>query len=587
MNAVKKNSVYILFMLIAMGCGLVWAFTNLGYDGEYQIAMCSRLLRGDKMFLEMWEPHQTSAFLPAALMWLYIRLLGTTTGIVVYLQICGILIRGTLAFFVYKTLHGDLSKPISFGVALLYFMISPKDYALPEFSNQQLWFSTLLLCCLWNYLKSGRRYLLILSAVFLCLEVLAYPSCAIVFAGVVLLLYWYSPCRRRDILTVTAICAVSAAAMCGYFVLSIGPDTFAKCISGMLSLEPTHTKSMGTRMLQYGQDALRQFLVLAVTGAAGFALSLPVCALLKVSSKSLAKKDRNCPTDKNCHTDRNCPTHWLWLSGCCLILLGGFLANILSAEDRCAYSVIFLFMTGVGFWHRKSLNSREKQIYCCAAVIGGFEFLATLLLSDLPLPVSVPYGLLMIVTALIPIEKQLLKSAGEKMVRVLYCCYACFILLLAFRCIYIRTPLTGKPQISSTLPGIGLSRSGPSLGLISNEAGVSLQQNSYSEWKQWIRPGDKVWIVGGVVDTLGYLYQDVEVAAPSTISTPTYNENVLAYWDVNPHKYPNVVIAESYMGSLSYDILANKWLLSWLENEFRPQKIIDGTYWRYYFRDAR
>lgn len=571
MNAVKtvkNNSIYILFTLIAVGCGLVWSLTNLGYDGEYQIAMCNRLLQGDKMFLEMWEPHQTSAFLPAALMWPYIRILGTTTGIVVYLQICGILIRGALAFFVYKTLRGDLSRPISYGIALLYFMISPKDYALPEFSNQQLWFSTLLLCCLWNYLKSGRRYLLILSAGFLCLEVLAYPSCAIVFTGVVLLLNRYSPCRKRDILTVTAICAVSAAAMCGYFMLSMGPDTFAKCISGMLSLEPTHTKSMGTRIMQYGKDAFRQFLVLAAAGGAGFALSLPVYALLS-------------------RRDRKYPGRWLWLSCCFFILLGGFLANILSAKDRCAYSVIFLFLTGLGFWHRKSMNSRERQIYCCASVIGSLEFLATLLLSDLPLPVSVPYGLLMILAALIPIERQALKSAGPVIIRVLYCCYACFILLLAFRCIYIRTPLTGKPQICSTLPGIGLSRSGPSLGLISNEAGVSLQKESYSEWKQWIRPGDKVWIVGGVVDTLGYLYEDVEAAGPSTISTPTYNEGVLDYWDINPHKFPNVVIAESYMGSLSYDILANKWLLSWLENEFRPQKIIDGKYWRYYFRETR
>ena len=61
----------------------------------------------------------------------------------------------------------------------------------------------------------------------------------------------------------------------------------------------------------------------------------------------------------------------------------------------------------------------------------------------------------------------------------------------------------------------------------------------------------------------------------------------MTYWDINPHKYPDVVIAESYMGSLSYDILANEWLLSWLENEFRPEQIIDGKYWRYYFKKPR
>lgn len=568
MNAVKNNYFYIFFTLIAAGCGLVWAFTNLGYDGEYQIAMCSRLLRGDKMFLEMWEPHQTSAFLPAALMWPYIRILGTTTGIVVYLQICGILIRGALAFLVYRTLRCDLAKPISYGIALLYFMISPKDYALPEFSNQQLWFSTLLFCCFWSYLKSGRRYLLILSSIFLCLEVLAYPSCAVITAGVIFLLSRYSSHRRRDILTVLGICAVSAAIVGGYFLFTIEPDTFVKCISGMLALEPTHTKSMATRLLHYGRDAFRQLLILAAAGAAGFAISLPVHAAL---SRRMGKLT----------------AHWLWLLCSSLVLLAGFFANILSAKNRCAYSVILLFLAGLGFWHRKSMNSRQKQIYVCATVIGSLEFLATLLLSDLPLPVSVPYGLLMVMAALIPTEKQIARSAGPKTAFAFHCCFACFILLLAFRCVYIRTPLSGKSQICATLPGIGHSRSGPSLGLISNEAGVCIQRDSYPEWKQWIRPGDKVWIVGGVVDTLGYLYEEVEVAGPSTISTPSYNEAVLTYWDINPHKYPDVVIAESYMGSLSYDILANEWLLSWLENEFRPEQIIDGKYWRYYFKKPR
>lgn len=568
MKSASNKYIYTIFTLIAIGCGLIWSLTNLGYDGQYQIAMCYRLLQGDKMFLEMWEPHQTSIFLPAALMWLYIRLLGTTTGIVVYLQICGILIRGALALLIYRTLRSDLSQKISYGISLFYFMVSPKDYALPEFSNLQLWFSTLLLCCLWNYLKSGRHYLLILSAFCLCLEVLTYPSCAIVLPGLVLLLNHYSPHRKRDILIVTGICAASAVIVGGYFLFSIGPDTFLKCISGMLALEPTHTKSMTTRLLQYGRDAFQQFLILIATGAAGFAISLPVYAVLSKKNRKYSKR-------------------WLWLLCSCFIFLEGFFANILSVKNRCAYSVIFLFLIGLGFWNRKCMNDQEKQIYICASVLGGLEFLATLLLSDLEFPISVPYGLLMIMASLIPIEKQVTKSTSRKTALAFQCCYACFILLLVFRCMYIRTPLSGKAQICSTLPEIACTRSGPALGLVSNEAGVCIQRDSYPEWKQWICPGDKVWIVGGVVDTLGYLYEDVEVAGPSTISTPSYNEAVLAYWDVNPHKYPDVIIAESYMGNLSYDLLTNQWLMNWLENDYRPEQIIDGKYWRYYFRKSR
>ena len=91
--SVKNKYTRLFFTCMAVCCGLIWTFTNLGYDGEYQLAMCRRLLQGDKLFLEMWEPHQTSSFLPAFLMWIYISLLGTTTGIVVYLQARGVLWR--------------------------------------------------------------------------------------------------------------------------------------------------------------------------------------------------------------------------------------------------------------------------------------------------------------------------------------------------------------------------------------------------------------------------------------------------------------------------------------------------------------
>ena len=71
-------------ILIAVAC-ISLIFTNISYDAEYQMAMAYRMLKGDKMILQMWEPHQTSAFLCAIFMKFYMTLFGTTTGIVLYL----------------------------------------------------------------------------------------------------------------------------------------------------------------------------------------------------------------------------------------------------------------------------------------------------------------------------------------------------------------------------------------------------------------------------------------------------------------------------------------------------------------------
>lgn len=564
----RTKLVYIIFTWMAVCCGAIWVFTNLSYDCEYEIAMSYRLLRGDKMLLEMWEPHQTSIFLPAALMWIYIKLTGTTTGIALYLQICGIMFRGAIAVLLYRMLRKDINRKTAYGMALLYFMVSPKDYAMPEFSNLQLWYSTLLFCCLWSYLKTNRFYLLILGAFCLCLEVLAYPSCVIVLLGVIGLLAMYSSRKRRDILVFTGICAGLGMIVGGYFLFTLGPDTLKACISGMLALEPSHMENPVAKLLRYGKDIFVQIGILAAAGGIG----LGVCGgIYLISGRKQGKREKI----------------WYWLLCCSLVLLTGFLANILSVENRCAYSVIFLFITGIGVWNSRKLEGKERQIYVCGSVIGGLGFLATLILSDLPFSVSVPYGLLAFAAALIPIEKGAEEAGSGKAGKWLCYCFLSFMVLLAFRCAYIRTPLTGRGQICSTFSGMSIVRDGPALGIISDEQGVCIQRDSYPEWKELIQQGDKVWIVGGTVDTLGYLYQDVEVAGPSTMSTPFYCEAILEYWRLNPDKYPDVIVVESYMGEISYDLLANDWLIPWIEEEYRPEQIEDGIYWKYYFRKNR
>ena len=90
MRVVSKKKLYILFVIIAL-LGMV--FTNISYDAEYQLAMAYRMMKGDALITQMWEPHQTSAFLNVLFMKIYVWAFGTTTGIVLYMQGIGLLIR--------------------------------------------------------------------------------------------------------------------------------------------------------------------------------------------------------------------------------------------------------------------------------------------------------------------------------------------------------------------------------------------------------------------------------------------------------------------------------------------------------------
>lgn len=554
---------------MAVFCGLIWSVTNMSYDGMYQISMSQRLLSGDKMFLEMWEPHQTSAFLSAALMWIYETVFHTTTGIVLYLQVCGILIRGGIAVLLYRLFKQNLEKSTAYGMALLFFMISPKDFAMPEFSNMQLWYSALLFYCLYTYLQSRKRVFLFVGALFLCLEVLAYPSCLIVYPGIIGLLLHFSPEGKKDSLLFTGVCAGAGLMVGGYFLFTIGTDTLAKCIQGMLALEPTHTIGIYEKLLSYLTDILKTFPIYLAAAIIAFLVSRVFLVIFH--KKNMAGDIR----DKRARGQ-------LWLLCFAGILLVGFFLNILSADKRDAYSLILLFITAIGWLNRKGLTKEENVLYYCLSLIGGLGFLATLLLSDMSFFSSVSYGLLAVMAACIPISKV---QCCKEIKQGISICFVCFAVLLAFRCVYIRTPMSGRGQICSIFSDLSVVRYGPACGIITNDEAVHIERDSYLEWQEWIKPGDKVWIIGGVVNTLGYLYEDVEVAGPSTMSTPSYNSTLLEYWRLNPDNYPDVIVAQStYHENMVYELLVNDWLQIWLAEEYQAEDIKEGTYWKYMFR---
>ena len=127
--------------------------------------------------------------------------------------------------------------------------------------------------------------------------------------------------------------------------------------------------------------------------------------------------------------------------------------------------------------------------------------------------------------------------------------------------------------------------SGPAAGYTSTYIGPYVINATMEEWGQYIKPGDRLLLVGGdgETSTLGYLYGDTEICVDSTISTPTFRDNLKRYWEKNPQKYPNVVVLRCWDGEACVD--EDSWIMWWLENEFQADKVIDGKYWRYYLKE--
>lgn len=144
----KNKSQRILCILLLAGsffAAMKCIFIGYQMDEGYAITLSYRMLLGDKMFTQIWDPHQTSAFFSGFLIWIYMTIFRTNAGVAIFLRICGTIIHSALSYGVFKVLRRFLSGEYSFYLGILYFNLLPKGYVTPEFSNLLIWFLTLLL----------------------------------------------------------------------------------------------------------------------------------------------------------------------------------------------------------------------------------------------------------------------------------------------------------------------------------------------------------------------------------------------------------------------------------------------------------
>lgn len=63
-------------------------FFGLDRNEAYVVTVAYRLVQGDRLFLEMWEPHQTSAILSAVFIKLFYLILLVNVVMVIWTGVC-------------------------------------------------------------------------------------------------------------------------------------------------------------------------------------------------------------------------------------------------------------------------------------------------------------------------------------------------------------------------------------------------------------------------------------------------------------------------------------------------------------------
>ena len=177
-----QNMVIGVLFLLSLLAIVKTLFVSTDIDESYALASAYRLLKGDAMFRNMWEPHQMSAWLPALLLWPYKLIRGDLEYSVLFLRVMGTALHlaGGICVFSLMRKQFDVARGVVF--FLLHMNFLPKWLQIPEFEWMNymmlLVAFVLALSCLkgrWEFWK------LCLLGMIMALQLLNYPTMILLY----------------------------------------------------------------------------------------------------------------------------------------------------------------------------------------------------------------------------------------------------------------------------------------------------------------------------------------------------------------------------------------------------------------------
>ena len=537
-NTNKKNSIIhfgfiqAVLILLSILATIKIYFFHMGIDEEYAVTMAYRVASGEILFLDLWEPHQTSGFLSALLIRIFISVTDSLDYLVLFLRVTGSVIQAAISIFLYQTCKKIVSRDAAFTAALFFYNTLPKWIQSPEFANMLIWFSTLAFLCLLRFYlgKSGNPIWLVLAGFSLAGMVLAYPSC--ILAVPVFLLAMRMLDKKsffKSLLWLGGTCILLSIGYLGYYLQKMTLNEFLYGLRQMMT-DGTHEYIIMERVLDYGRELTKLLPhVLLVLG-----ITLLVSFIIK----------------KAIPTARSAPGSKIFLFT--LIITAQIEQVTCWLMDGLAlhYPLIYFYLLySVGIFvvlriPKEQRNSQIKAVFWLGMIAGGGVWLSALLITNTTISVTGSYlmpgliGSILLSCEMTSAEPEL--SMGtflRNLARIAALC-------LLGSTLFVKgfMVLTNQGIKSDIFLVRQKALSGPAKGIYFSYLD-GYRYNQYADLaEEYIEEGTGVLYVGS--HSLFYLLGTPVISTPSTISTPTYDERMLTYWELHPEKYPQLVITE-------------------------------------------
>lgn len=555
----------IIFTLISIAF-VRMIFSGGNVDEEYAIVLAYRISKGESLLFQLWEPHQTSALFLAPFISLFHFFTKGVTGLALFCHIIGSICQILVGFFLGYVIRKitPMYARYSWLITCIYVLCFPKGVLTPEYTNLQNYFTTLI--ALFIILETNtdnikKKYFLcvIVGTLLLC-DIFAYPSMIILYPIVILYQFVDSFKSNKLEVLIKSICITLPCALFGgLFLLIISshrPFTDLLANLKFVLSDGSHSKNL----LERTPDLLYEGAVLFVQLIA----CLAIATIITVILCRLKKEEKNWFISF---------LPWNFLIVCVIFqLYSWFFTDVYINQP--ATMIVGFFILGL-------FTSRHNPYYPLV-ICTAFGFIGVVLLSNFKLYELIYYlvpgaisGVLSTIPEPMPANDndQITEKPNISTFLIIW------IVALSIGRIWVGTEAN---DVHSSLTEIhGIQKSGPGFGLLTSYMPSYSYNLIANELKELINEDDSVLYVG--TRSFYYMLMDANIAAPNTISTPTYDSSILEYWKQNPEKYPTVIMIEWMWGNDPY-ITENSFLYDWIHTQFPYTVVKDYEYFQFYRR---
>lgn len=504
-------------------------------DEGYGIMVGYRLAMGDRLLLDMWEPHQTSAIFTALFIGPFVRLTGGVNYLNLFLRVVFFPIQAGVSVFLYKTIR-KTAPWVDASVAALMVLCLLRYFGTKDSEGSRV---------------EGKLGYLVLAGIFMTCDVLAYPSMVLVFLCCMgFLLLRKSKRKAREVLAYALPCVLSAGAMLGYLLTYMTPQIMMQMIGEILG-EGSHQTSVVEKLLDWGESLGETILILLA--------ALLFTGLIRWIVENKMKKQ---------------------------------LPELLRQPGMLFFLIVFVVQ--IGFWLFSSFNAIYPQLLLMALSLEGIyiylqkdrsetlffrwillvfvNYIAVLLLSNWEPMLLNTYLIMGAEAGLAALSCYWQKTSaqGKKALQVL-----CLCLVLGNAFSYTYLILGSQEYHASVIRNVrGINRKGLRAGILTDYMTAYRYNNNMEIWQEAVPDGSTVLYVGP--SQFYCMLGEHTQASPDTICSMIYDERLLDYWELHPERYPDVVVFESSYGDIRQE--GDNFIWHWLMEEFQPAERKDYPY---------